>query len=74
MIPDKRTVRQAGRWQARLGCISETISCRNSYFIRILGRRCRCVMSWSDLDLTFDLALVTFGLKILSGISQNRKV
>ena len=24
-------------------------------------------MSWSDLDLTFDLAVVTLSLKILSG-------
>ena len=26
---------------------------------------CRCVMSWYDLDLTFDLALVTLIFKIL---------
>ena len=25
-------------------------------------------MSWSDLDLTFDLAVVTLSLKILSGL------
>ena len=32
-------------------------------------------MSWSDLDLTFDLALVTLTYKILSGLNLgNRKV
>ena len=39
---------------------------------RVGGRRrlggCRCAMSWSDLDLTFDLAVVTLSLKILSGL------
>ena len=25
-------------------------------------------MSWSDLDLTFDLAVVTLSLKMLSGL------
>ena len=33
-----------------------------------LIRGCRCAMSWSDLDLTFDLALVTLTYKILSGL------
>ena len=28
---------------------------------------CRCATSWYDLDLTFDLAVVTLILKILSG-------
>ena len=38
-------------------------------------RGCRCATSWSDLDLTFDLAIVTFSLKILSGLYlRNRKV
>ena len=32
-------------------------------------------MSWSDLDLIFDLAVVTLSLKILSGLYLgNRKV
>ena len=31
-----------------------------------LVRGCRCAMSWSDLDLTFDLAAVALSLKILS--------
>ena len=38
-----------------LGCIS-------------LVRICRCATSWSDLDLTFDLAVVTLSLKILAGL------
>ena len=29
-------------------------------------RMCRCATSWSDPDLTFDLAAVTLSLKILS--------
>ena len=29
---------------------------------------CRFATSWSDLDLTFDLAVVTLSLKILSGL------
>ena len=33
-----------------------------------LVRGCRCATSWSDLDLIFDLAAVTFSLKILSGV------
>ena len=33
-----------------------------------LVRGCRCATSWSDLDLTFDLAVVTLSLKILSGL------
>ena len=36
-------------------------------------RGCRCATSWSDLDLTFDLVVVTY--KILSGLYLgNRKV
>ena len=31
-----------------------------------LVRGCRCATSWSDLDLTFDLAVVTLTYKILS--------
>ena len=41
----------------------------------IVVRMCRCATSWSDLDLTFDLAVVTLSLKILSGLYLgNRKV
>ena len=38
-----------------------------------LVRVCRCAMSWCNLDLTFDLALVTFTFKIFAvgcGISD----
>ena len=53
------------------GCISENVRCRKM----ILVRGCRCATSWSDLDLTFDLAVVTLSLKILSGLYLgNRKV
>ena len=33
-----------------------------------LVRGGRCATSWSDLDLTFDLAIVTLTYKILSGL------
>ena len=40
-----------------------------------LVRGCRCAMSWCDLDLTFDFAIVTLPYKILSGLCrENRKV
>ena len=29
---------------------------------------CRCATSWCDLDLTFDLFVVTLTYKILSGL------
>ena len=45
------------------------------YLVGTLVRGCRCATSWSDLDLTFDLAVVTSSLKILSGLYLgNRKV
>ena len=57
------------------GCISETIRCRKCILGRDIGWGCRCVMSWSDLDLAFYLATVTMSLKILSGLYLgNRKV
>ena len=34
----------------------------------ILVRGCRCAASWSDLDLTFDLVVVTLTYKMLSGL------
>ena len=34
----------------------------------ILVRGCRCATSWSDLNLTFDLAVVTLTYKMLSGL------
>ena len=33
-----------------------------------LVRGCRCAASWCELDLTFDLAVVTLTYKILSGL------
>ena len=33
-----------------------------------LVKRCRYATSWSDQDLTFDLAIVTLTYKILSGL------
>ena len=33
-----------------------------------LVRGCRCATSWCDLDLTFDLGVVTLTYKILSGL------
>ena len=56
-------------------CISETVRCRKLILVGTLVRGCRCAMSWCDLDLTFDLAVVTLSLKILSGLYLgNRKV
>ena len=51
-----------------LGCISETVRCKNYYLVGRLVRRCRGTTSWSDLDLTFDLAIMTVSLKMLSGL------
>ena len=34
---------------------------------RDIGWRCRCAGSWCDLDLTFDLAVLTLTYKIFSG-------
>ena len=43
--------------------------------VETLVRGCRCAASWCDLDLTFDLAIVTLTYKILSGLYLgNRKV
>ena len=40
-----------------------------------LVKGCRCAMSWCDLGLTFDLAVVTLTYKILCGLYLgNRKV
>ena len=56
-------------------CISETVICRKLILLRTVVRGCRCATSWCDLDLTFDLAVVTLSLKILSGLYLgNRKV
>ena len=37
------------------------------YLVGTLVRGCRCAMSWHDLDLTFDLAVVTLTYNALSG-------
>ena len=58
-----------GREKVCPGCISETVRCRK------LIRGCRRATSWSDLYLTFDLAVVTLTHKILSGLYLgNREV
>ena len=47
------------------------------YFLvgTLVGGGGRCATSWCDLDLTFDLAVVTLTYKILSGLYLgNRKV
>ena len=33
-----------------------------------IGCGCRCVTSWCDLDLTFDIVVVILTYKILSGL------
>ena len=47
----------------------------SSYLVGTLVRGCRCATSWcatswSDLDLTLDLAVVPLTYKILSGLSR----
>ena len=43
--------------------------------IGTLVRECRSAASWCNLDLTYDLAVVTLTSKILSGLYlRNRKV
>ena len=49
------------------GCISETVRCRQMILGRDIVRGCICA-SWCDIDLTFDLAVVTLSLKILPGL------
>ena len=44
--------------------MSETIRCRKMKLSGDFGSECRCAMSWCDLDLTFDLAVVTLTFKI----------
>ena len=42
---------------------------------RDIGWGCRCAVSWCDMDLTFDLAVVTLTFTILSGLYlKNHKV
>ena len=57
------------------GCISETVKCRKLILGRDIGWGYRCATSWCNLDWTFDLAVVTLSLKILSGLYlENHKV
>ena len=59
-----------GGWLEKVcpGCISETVRRRKLILSRDIGYECRCAMSWCDLDLTFDVAVVTLIYKILSGL------
>ena len=58
--------------------MSETVRCRKLILVRDIGGvglGCRCATSWCDLDVTFDLAVVTLTYYILSGLYLgNRKV
>ena len=49
-------------------CFLETIICSKLKLGREISWGCRCITSWCDLDLTFDLAVVTLTFKILSGL------
>ena len=42
--------------------------CRKLILGRDAGLGCRCATAWSDVDLIFDLAVVTLTYKILSGL------
>ena len=57
------------------GCVSETVSCRMLILGRDIAWGCRCATSWCDLDLIFDLAVVTLTYNVLSWpYLSNRKV
>ena len=68
--------RQAGGGEKFVqGCVSETVRCRKLILDRDIGWVCRCATSWYDLDLAFDLAVVTLKFKFLSRLYlRNRKV
>ena len=44
------------------------VRCRKLILGRTLVRVDRCETSWCDLDLTFDLVILTMSFKILSGL------
>ena len=44
------------------------VRCRKLIMVGILVRGCRWATSWCDLDLNFDLVIVTMSFKILSGL------
>ena len=48
--------------------MSETVMCRRLILGRDISQGCRFATSLCDLDLTFDLAVVTLSLKILFGL------
>ena len=51
-----------------MGYIFETIRCGKSIRGRVIVGECGCVTSGSDIDLTFDLAVVTLTIKLLFGL------
>ena len=51
------------------GCISETVRGRKLILGRDIGWACGCATSWCDLDLTFELAVMTLSLKYCQAIS-----
>ena len=51
-------------------CISETVRLgltSSSYLVGTLVRGCRCATSWCDIDLTFNLTVVTLTYKFMFG-------
>ena len=58
---------RAVRWAVGKVCpafISEAMRCRKFTLERVIGK---CAVSWCDLDLPFDLAIVALTYKILFG-------
>ena len=55
------------------GLYLETVKCRKLILGRDIGWGRQCAMSWCDLDLTFDLAVMTLSLKILSGAISRKQ-
>ena len=53
--------------------ISETIRYRKFILDRDNFWTCRCANSWCDLDLTFDLAMMTITFKILSQLYPRKR-
>ena len=50
--------------------ISKTVRCSKLIVGKDIGC-CRCATSWCDLDLTFDLVVLTMSFKILSGLMNS---
>ena len=51
-----------------VGYISETVRCTMLILGREIGLGVKCSMSWCDLDLTCNLAVVTLTFKTMSGL------